>query len=201
VNSDPGSPGYGDLRILQLPQNGTILGPAQANNEFQSDPAASIELTQLRKGGSQVTFGNLITLPLDGGLLYAQPVYVSADASGSAGSYPAVKRVFTLFSSQNSQVGYAPTLAASLAEVLGAAAPGQAAPGQLPPGQQTTLQKELQQAQALYAQALAALQASPPDYATYGADLARMDAALNQAAKLAGQPAASPSPSPSATPG
>jgi uncharacterized membrane protein (UPF0182 family) len=189
VNSDPDSPGYGRLRILQLPQNATTLGPEQASNAFQSDPAASIELTQLRKGGSQVTFGNLITLPLAGGLLYAQPVYVSADASGSAGAYPALKRVFTYF---NGQVGYAPTLAASLAQVLGTATPGQPAPGQLPPGQQSTLAKELQQAQTLYAQALAALQASPPDYATYGADLAKMDAALNQAARLAGQPAAPP---------
>ncbi len=196
VNSDPGSPGYGRLSILQLPQNAAVLGPEQASNAFQSDPAASIELTQLRKGGSQVTFGNLITLPLGGGLLYAQPVYVSADASGSAGAYPALKRVFTYF---NDQVGYAPTLALSLAQVLGTATPGQPAPGQLPPGQQSTLQKDLQQAQSLYAQALAALQASPPDYATYGADLAKMDAALQRRRPnwLASPPSGSPSPSPS----
>jgi uncharacterized protein len=210
VNSDPGSPGYGRLQILQLPQNTATLGPEQASNDFQSDPAASIELTQLRKGGSQVTFGNLITLPLGGGLLYAQPVYVSADASGSAGAYPAVKRVFTYFSGQagfSGQVGYAPTLAASLAQVLGTSTtpPGQPVPAQPPPGRQGTLEKLLAQAQSLYAQALAALQASPPDYAAYGTDLAKMDADLNQAASLAGQPAASASPSsspsPSAPPG
>jgi hypothetical protein len=177
VNSDPASPAYGQLQILQLPQNTGILGPEQANNVFQSDPAASIELTQLRKGGSQVTFGNLITVPLGGGLLYAQPVYVAADAAGGAGSYPALKRVFTYF---NGQVGYGPTLADSLAQVLGTATPGQ----QPPAGQQGTLQRDLQQAQAYYAQALAALKI--PNFTAFGADMAKMNAALNAAQKLAG---------------
>jgi uncharacterized protein len=182
VNSNPLSRGYGQLQILQLPQNTGVAGPQQVNNDFQSDPAASIELTQLRKGGSQVTFGNLITLPLGGGLLYAQPVYVSADSGGAAGAYPALKRVFTYY---NGSVGYAPTLAASLAQVFGA---GGAAPGQSPPsGQQSTLQRDLQQAQAYYAQAQAALRSG--DLGTYGADVAKMDAALSAAQKAAGAPA------------
>jgi uncharacterized membrane protein (UPF0182 family) len=183
VNSNPDSPGYGQLQVLQLPQNTEVLGPEQVNNAFQSDPAASVELTQLRKGGSQVTFGNMITVPLGGGLLFAQPVYVSADATGSAGAYPAVKRVFTYF---NGAVGYAPTLSASLAQVLGTTPAGQAPPAPPPAAPSGTLAKDLQQAQADYQAALAALQGSPPDYAAYGADLAKMDALLNTAAKLAG---------------
>nr|MDQ2875458.1 UPF0182 family protein [Actinomycetota bacterium] len=183
VNSNPLSPGYGQLQIRQLPQNTAVAGPEQVNNDFQSDPAASIELTQLRKGGSQVTFGNLITLPLGGGLVYAQPVYVSADAGGAAGAYPALKRVFTYY---NGSVGYAPTLAASLAQVFGA---GGAAPGQSSPSGQpgSTLQRDLQQAQADYAQAQAALRNG--DLGTYAADVAKMDAALSAAQKAAGPPA------------
>jgi uncharacterized protein len=204
VNSDPRSGGYGQLQILQLPQNTGVAGPEQVNNDFQSDPAASIELTQLRKGGSQVTFGNLITLPLGGGLVYAQPVYVSADADGAAGAYPALKRVFTYY---NGTVGYAPTLAASLAQAFGT---GGAAPGQPPPsGQQSTLQRDLQEAQADYALAQAALRSG--DLGTFGADVAKMDAALSAAQKAAGasapagghsSPSAGPSSakSPSASP-
>jgi len=194
VNSNPLSAGYGQLQILQLPQNTGVAGPEQVNNDFQSDPAASIELTQLRKGGSQVTFGNLITLPLGGGLVYAQPVYVSADADGAAGAYPALKRVFTYY---NGSVGYAPTLAASLAQAFGT---GGAAPGQPPPpGPSSTLQRDLQEAQADYAQAQAALRNG--DLGAYQADVAKMNAALTAAQKAAGASApAGGHPSPSAAP-
>jgi uncharacterized membrane protein (UPF0182 family) len=178
VDSVPG-PGYGKMRILELPQAAGIVGPQQADNDFQSDPKASIELTQLRKGGSKVIFGNLITVPLGGDLLYTQPVYVSADAAGSAGSYPALKRVFAYF---NGRVGYAATLQGALAQALGTAS-GQAAS---PPG---SLQRYLQEAQQYYARALAAL-GKPDGFAEFGADLAKMNEALKQAAKLAGTPAA-----------
>jgi len=197
VNSNPDSRSYGKIEILKLPQQAGVVGPQQASNDFQSDPAASIELTQLRKGGSKVTLGNLITLPLGGGLLYTQPVYVAADATGSAGSYPALKRVFAYF---NNQVGYSSTLQGALAQVLGSAS------GQSAAGQQGSLQQDLQQAQLYYRRAQAALALKPPDFTTFGADLAKMNAALSQAAKLAGGPAAggssvapssSPSPSPS----
>ena len=204
VNSNPRSSGYGQLQILQLPQNAAIPGPQQVSNDFQSDPAASIELTQLRKGGSQVTFGNLITVPLGGGLLYAQPVYVSADAAGAAGAYPALKRVFTYY---DGTVGYQPTLAASLAQVFGTSA-GTTPVGQPPPaGQVSTLQHDLATAQSDYTQAMAAL--AVPDWSAFGADLAKMNAALAAAQKAAGTTGAggrgssaagssSPSPSPSA---
>jgi uncharacterized protein len=178
VDSVPGTSGYGKMRILELPQTAGIVGPQQADNDFQSDPKASIELTQLRKGGSKVIFGNLITVPLGGDLLYTQPVYVSADAAGSAGSYPALKRVFAYF---NGRVGYAATLQGALAQALGTAS-GQAAS---PPG---SLRRYLQQAQQYYAQALAALR-KPDGFAEFGADLAKMNDALKQAAKLAGVPA------------
>jgi uncharacterized membrane protein (UPF0182 family) len=188
VNSNPVSSGYGQLQILQLPQNTAVAGPQQINNDFQSNPTASIQLTQLRKGGSQVTFGNLITLPLAGGLLYAQPVYVSADAAGAAGAFPALERVFTYY---NGTVGYAPTLAASLAQVFGTGA-GTAAPSPPPPAsppsaQPTTLQRDLQEAQADYAQAQTALRNG--QFGQFGTDLAKMSAVLKAAQKLAGAPA------------
>jgi uncharacterized protein len=90
--------------------------------------------------------------------------------------------VFTYY---NGSVGYAPTLAASLARAFGT---GGAAPGQPPPpGQPSTLQRDLQQAQADYAQAQADLRSG--DLGAYAADVAKMDAALNAAQKAAGAPA------------
>jgi uncharacterized membrane protein (UPF0182 family) len=180
VNSNPLSSGYGKLEILQLPQDTGIVGPQQASSIFEQDPAASIELTQLRKGGSKVTLGNLITLPLGGGLLYTQPVYVSSDSGGS-GAYPALKRVFAYF---NGQVGYAPTLQGALAQVFGATSSSSAA------GRQGGLQRDLQQAQLYYSRAQAALRKSPPDWTAFGTDMTKMNAALSQASKLAGGSAA-----------
>jgi uncharacterized membrane protein (UPF0182 family) len=192
VDSNPASAGYGKIQILQLPQNAAIAGPQQASNAFQSDPQASIELTQLRKGGSQVTFGNLVTVPLGGGLLYTEPVYVASDAGGSAGAYPSLKRVFAEY---NGQVGYAPTLQGALAQALAGTA-------SRPSGsQQGSVSKFLQQAQTDYARAQAALRAG--HLGVFGADLNKMKAALDQAQKLsAGQlPAGGGAqPSPSATP-
>ncbi|MGH3406225.1 MAG: UPF0182 family protein, partial [Streptosporangiaceae bacterium] len=112
VDSQPG-PGYGRLEILQLPQNTGIDGPQQVHGAFEADTSASGDLSLWRKGGSTVTFGNLVTVPLGGGLLSTQPLYVSSSA---AGSYPALKRVFAYF---DGQIGYAPTLQGALAQVLG----------------------------------------------------------------------------------
>jgi uncharacterized membrane protein (UPF0182 family) len=203
VNSDPASSGYGQIQILELPQNSSTVGPQQAHSDFQSDTAASGDISLWRKGGSRVTYGNLITVPLGGGLLYTEPLYVSSDATGNAGAYPALRRVFTYF---NGQVGYAPTLEGALGQVLGATS------GQSASGRQGSLQHYLQQAQMYYTKAQVALRKL--DYNDFGSDLAKMNVALKQAAKLAGGPAASgngsvahprsgpsasPSPSPSAS--
>jgi uncharacterized membrane protein (UPF0182 family) len=169
VDSQPG-PGYGRLEILQLPQNTGIDGPQQVHDAFEADTSASGDLSLWRKGGSTVTFGNLVTVPLGGGLLSTQPLYVSSSA---AGSYPALKRVFAYF---DGEVGYAPTLQGALAQVLGTGTGTTPAP----PG---SVLRYLQEAEMYYAEAQAAL---PHSFAAYGADLAKMNTALKQAEKLAG---------------
>jgi uncharacterized membrane protein (UPF0182 family) len=200
VDSNPGTRDYGKIRLLVLPQAANIAGPQQVNNAFESDPAASIELTQLRKGGSQVTIGNLITLPFEGSLLYTEPVYVSSAASGNSGSYPAVKRVFAYY---DGVVGYAPTLQEALAQVFAAStgtAPtsGQGAVSGKP---SAAALKYIEQAQHFYAQAQAALKRG--NFTAYGSFLGQEQTALanaQKAAKGSPKPAASGSPSPSASP-
>jgi len=178
VDSQPGR-GYGQLEILQLPQDTGIDGPQQVHDAFEADTSASGDLSLWRKGGSTVTFGNLITVPLGGGLLSTQPLYVSSSA---AGSYPALKRVFAYF---DGQVGYAPTLQGALAQVLGTGTGTGTGSG--PPARPSSLERYLQQAERYYQQGMAAL--SKPGglggIAAFSADLARMNAALRQAEKLA----------------
>ncbi len=97
VDSNPTQAGYGTIRILQLPQNEVTEGPSQVQGSFESYAPASAELTLLRRGGSIVTLGNMITLPVGGGLLYIEPVYVTAAAAGSTGSYPSLQKVFVYY--------------------------------------------------------------------------------------------------------
>jgi len=148
-----------------------------------------------------VTQGNLVTLPVGGGLLYFEPVYVSQAAAGSSGAYPTLQGMLAYY---NGQVGYGPTLASALAQVFGSA-PAQPSPGgSSPPAGQgapanATVLKYLQAAEGYYSAAQAALKSG--DFATYGRDLALMKAALDNARNAAqGSPAGSSSPSPSPSP-
>jgi len=104
---------YGTLRLLELPRDSTVPGPGQAVSYFKADPIAGNELNILSQQGSTVRRGNLLTLPVGGGLLYVQPVYVQA-SSGT--TYPLLQRVLVAF---GDQVGYAQTLDEALNQVFG----------------------------------------------------------------------------------
>jgi len=170
VDSNPMQSGYGTIHVLQLPQNAVTEGPSQVQGAFESNAAASAELTLLRRGGSTVTLGNMITIPVGGGLLYIEPVYVSANAAGSTGSYPSLQRVFAFYSGH--PVGFQPTLQGALAQVF-TGTTGQAAPGGGSGGTvNAQVIADLKQAQQFYAQAQAALRAG--DLATYAQDIGKM---------------------------
>lgn len=94
VNSAPG-PDYGKIEVLQLPSNTTIPGPQQVQNNFESDPAVSSQLTLLRRGGAELQFGNLLSLPFNGGLLYVEPVYLRAASDG----FPLLRKVLVGYGS------------------------------------------------------------------------------------------------------
>ncbi|RAD09705.1 UPF0182 family protein, partial [Burkholderia multivorans] len=107
------SENYGKLRLLQLPRNTTVPGPGQAQNNFNTAPEVQRILNLLLQGESQVQNGNLLTLPLGGGLLYVQPVYVR---SAGETSYPLLQHVLVAF---GENIGFAPTLDEALDQVFG----------------------------------------------------------------------------------
>ena len=88
-------------------------GPGQAQNNFNASADVSKELNLLESGSTNVQRGNLLTLPLGGGLVYVQPVYVKS--SGST-SFPLLKKVLVAF---GDQVGFANTLDEALDQVFG----------------------------------------------------------------------------------
>lgn len=112
VSSDPNN-NYGQIRLLQLPRNTVIPGPIQVQNNFESDPDVGALLNLLRRGGSDVELGNLLSLPVAGGLLYVEPVYVRAVAGDS---YPLLRRVLASF---GQRVVFEENLEAALAALFG----------------------------------------------------------------------------------
>jgi hypothetical protein len=216
VDSNPLSPGYGTMRVLQLPQDTAILGPQQVQSTFESDPSISSQLSLYRQNGSKVIEGDLITLPVGGALVYEEPIYIQAagrTGGSTSGSYPVLKRIAVSF---GGNVGFAPTLQQALAQVVPGLATGSSGSSGTGTGTgsgsssgsgsvSATVRGYLQQAEADYTKAQAALKRG--DFASYGKYNALMKKALDQAQQAAQarspgshRGAASPSASPSASP-
>ena len=100
ANSDAGNdpaapnPDYGKLTLLALPRDSIVPGPGQVQNNFDADSEVSRLLNILRQGSTRVLNGNLLTLPVGGGLLYVQPVYI--ESTGET-SYPLLQKVLVAF--------------------------------------------------------------------------------------------------------
>ncbi|MFP5333865.1 MAG: UPF0182 family protein [Actinomycetes bacterium] len=122
--------GYGQIRLLTLPRSAVVNGPGQVQNDFNSNPRVSESLNVLRLGESQVLNGNLLTLPVGGGLLYVQPVYVQ---SAGETSYPLLRRVLVSF---GDEIGFADTLDAALDQVFGGDSGAEAGDADTPGGGQ-----------------------------------------------------------------
>ncbi|GAA3594873.1 UPF0182 family protein [Klugiella xanthotipulae] len=108
------SEGYGTLRLLTLPKGESIPGPGQVQNNFTTDNQVSTVLNILSNGGqTKVINGNLLTLPVGGGLLYVQPVYVKSQTETS---YPVLKKILVAF---GDQIAFEDTLDLALDKLFG----------------------------------------------------------------------------------
>jgi uncharacterized membrane protein (UPF0182 family) len=180
VNSDPGE-NYGKFTVLQLQRSTNVAGPSQVASNFEANPTVATSLSLLRQGGSDVVLGNLLTLPVGGGLLYVQPVYVRATSNAAA--YPLLQKVLVSF---GEQIGFDDTLKGALDQVFG----GNSGTTSTPSTGSTTntdsnsaLASALASAQKALADAQAAL--AKGDFAAYGKAQDRLKAAI--AAAVASQ--------------
>ena len=178
VNSDPG-PDYGQITVLQLPRSTNIAGPSQVASNFEAKPEVANSLSLLRQGGSDVVLGNLLTLPVGGGLLYVQPVYVRATANTA--SYPLLQKVLVSF---GDQIGYDDNLKGALDQVFGGNS-GTTATGGVSTSTVTTGTKTADLASALQSakQAIVDGQAAlaKGDFTAYGRAQDRLKSAINAA--------------------
>jgi uncharacterized membrane protein (UPF0182 family) len=125
VNSDAGED-YGKLTLLTLPKQSTVPGPGQVQNNFNTDTEVANQLALLQRGETEVKLGNLLTLPVGGGLLYVQPVYVQ---STSGTIYPLLRKVLVSF---GDQIAFEDTLDQALDTLFGGDSGAEAGDGDVP---------------------------------------------------------------------
>lgn len=193
------SPKVGGQQMVDLhfPPGSLVDGVGQVQARIQANSAVSSARTLLGQQGSQVTFGNLLVIPIGDSLLYVEPMFVSSESN-------AVPLLEDVISATSSAVGFAPTLEASLAQLVsGTTAPTgppstTPTPTPTPAGTPTPGSTAVPaNAQALAQQAYALIQAyqqaeGSGDFAAAGQALAQ----LSQLLKGVASPSPSPTPSP-----
>jgi uncharacterized protein len=112
VDSEATSDDYGRIRILRLPDETQVQGPSQIANTFAADERIQRQLLPIKQN-SEIRYGNLLTLPVGGGLLYVQPVYALREAG--EGAYPVLQFVLASF---GKDAGYGTSLTEALNDVL-----------------------------------------------------------------------------------
>ncbi len=116
VNAVASDEDYGQLTVLRPPAD-RIDGPSQIANEFQNDSAVADALLEFRQNEDfSVMYGNLLTLPAGGGLLYVQPIYTQRQAEEGSGVFPLLQYVVASF---GQEVGIGRNLDEALEDVLG----------------------------------------------------------------------------------
>jgi hypothetical protein len=167
---------YGELGVYKFSKEALVYGPMQVESRIDQDPEISQQLTLWNQRGSSVNRGNLIVIPINGSLLYIEPIYLQAETS----RLPELKRVVVAY--QN-RVAMAESLSEGLAQVLGET-PLTEVPGHEPEagdedgggtteGELTGVAALAQSAQSHYEAAQACLERG--DWACYGEELELME--------------------------
>ena len=192
VNADARSEDFGTIRVLRLPGTTQIDGPVQVANEFESDQQVTEATLPLRAGDANTREGNLLTLPVGGGLLYIQPIYV--ERTGTTATFPLLRLVIVSF---GERIGVADTLQGALDQIFegdaGAGTGEQPPPDTGEPAEPTPpttpgttpppdVQAALDDANAAFDEATAALQAG--DLAGYAEAVERANEAVDRALQL-----------------
>jgi uncharacterized membrane protein (UPF0182 family) len=222
VDADAGSAAgkpatsYGSMRLLELPRNSAVDGPGQVQNQIEvstarsQSPTEPLNLSQFiaqnRQSGKQLTYGNLLTLPVGEGLLYVQPMYVQASREG--GSFPQNKATVAVF---GKKIAWGETLDQALDGLFGGNSgasagdsgstpevtppTGDGAAPSAPSAQLAEVIRDIEAANAAGQEAL-----KKGDFAAYGEAQKDLQDAIARAAELSPQLTAEPAPSGSASP-
>ncbi len=189
------------LLVLELPVD-TVDGPLLVQQQLQAFGAKDISDFQRSQ---EVKYGNLLTLPVAGGLLYAEPLYLRNKEQ--KGSYPTLQRVLLMYGTClafERTLGEGLTALAERRNCSGEAAPGE--PGTEPPpttgAPPDTSDPDVARAVANLKKAIANLRKAQQsgDFEAYGKALEELEKAINEFERVTGTkaPVKTPTASPTA---
>lgn len=176
-------PHYGKLINYSFPPGKLVNGTQQFESLVDQQTDISEQITLWSQAGSRVIRGNTLVIPVEGSLLYVEPLYLEATNP----AIPQLKRVIVGF---GDRVVMRQTLEEALQALFGAAPEPQPGPEPEPqpepqPQPEGDLAALIQQANQLYDEAQAALRNG--DWATYGSKMEQLNQVLDQLASLSGQ--------------
>ena len=108
----------GNLVFYQLPKQQLVYGPMQIESRIDQDQNISKDLTLWNQQGSHVLRGSIIALPVTGGFLYVESIYIQATEA----RMPQLKKVVL---AMGDRLIYRDTFDQALAELTGGAPPPQ----------------------------------------------------------------------------
>jgi uncharacterized membrane protein (UPF0182 family) len=108
---------YGKLLLYNFPKTEQVWGPMQIEASINQDPEISEKISLWNQSGSGVTQGNLLVIPINGSVLYVEPIYLRATQE----AIPELKRV--IVARGDGRVVMRATLSAALEALLGEPAP------------------------------------------------------------------------------
>ena len=114
----------GELIFFQLSKQQLMYGPMQIESRIDQDQNISKDLTLWNQQGSHVLRGNIIALPVTGGFLYVESIYIQATEA----RMPQLKKVVL---AMGDRLIYRDTFDEALADLTGGPAPSSPAPARL----------------------------------------------------------------------
>ena len=105
-------PHYGDLLSYQLPSDPQVDGPSQVEARIQNDQQISQQFTLWDGAGSEILRGQLLVIPIDGSILYVEPLYLQSEGL----NFPELKKIIL---ADGSDVVMADSLDQGLAMLVG----------------------------------------------------------------------------------
>jgi uncharacterized membrane protein (UPF0182 family) len=108
----------GEMIFYQLPKQQLMYGPMQIESRIDQDQNISKDLTLWNQQGSHVLRGNIVALPVTGGFLYVESIYIQATEA----KMPQLKKVVL---AMGDRLIYRDTFDQALAELTGGPMPSQ----------------------------------------------------------------------------
>ncbi|MGD1918946.1 MAG: UPF0182 family protein [Pleurocapsa sp.] len=102
---------YGKLKLYEFPKQELVYGSFQIEARIDQNPEIAEQITLWSQRGSRVIRGDILVIPIDGSILYVQPLYLRAEK----GELPELARIIVAY---DRQIVMTPTLERSLAAVF-----------------------------------------------------------------------------------